>query len=123
MINAAFVAGDPSWVDYDRIMPWRRATVPGTLHDKDGFPAIIHGTEGRVHGWVLAFEQAFHDEVLDTLDLHHGVPGSGHERTVAIATSNGHEPQAVHAWNWTGEADLPVVPSGDWIDHAPMGAR
>jgi hypothetical protein len=119
MINAAFVAGDPSWVSYDRMVPWRRATVPGILLDADGSPAVVHGAEGRVHGWILAFEQAFHDEVLTTLDLHHGTSDGMIERTIAIAASDGFEPQAVHAWNWTGPLDLPRIESGQWPIPSP----
>ena len=121
MITRAFLPSAPSSVCYPGLQPWFQATVPGVLLDDGGFPAVAHGEDGVVKGWVHAFVADDHDGILALLDRHHQVGASPHARTLCVATEigGGHESGPCHAWTWTGPMDLPVVADGDWSYQEP----
>jgi hypothetical protein len=102
-----------------RLVAWHPATIRGRLFDCGGFPAIAHGMDGVVRGWIHAFAGHHHHEVLDLLDRHHGIQDGLQMRTIASADASeaGRGRVAAHAWHWTGGLDLPEMPGGDWAAH------
>lgn len=71
------------------------ATTTGTLWElPEGYPALVPGPEGRVHGELVALPPP---DVLDALDHYEGV-AEGLYRRVLLEVSG---PQgAVMAWAW-----------------------
>lgn len=94
-----------------RIGPGKAA---GTMHDDEGFPAVIHGGEGTVHGtlWVTGKENR--EEILASIDLIHGIgpgqPQSPHVRTLVMEGGR----HLAFSWHWRGAPPSPALSHGRW---------
>jgi gamma-glutamylcyclotransferase (GGCT)/AIG2-like uncharacterized protein YtfP len=88
----------------------------GTMHDDGGFPAVVHGGDGVVHGTLWSIDEAVRDETLAMIDLVHGIGAEGspspHARTIVVEGGR----LLVHSWHWRGRPPSPAIPSGRWTD-------
>lgn len=87
----------------------------GTMHVHDGFPVVIHGADGVVHGTLWLIDEGLREETLVALDMIHGAAPHGlspHCRTIAI--EGGRLP--VLTWHWRDSPPSPAIASGRWED-------
>lgn len=86
----------------------------GTMHDDGGFPAVIHGGEGIVHGTLWTTEEENRQEILASIDLIHGIgPGqapSPHARTLIMEGGR----HLAFSWHWRAAPPSPALPGGRW---------
>lgn len=89
-------------------------TAAGTMHDDDGFPAVIHGGEGTVHGTLWSVDEENREAVLTSIDLIHGIgPGrtaSPHARTLVMEGGR----MLAFSWHWRGPPPSPALQDGSW---------
>lgn len=86
----------------------------GSMHDDSGFPAVMHGGEGIVHGTLWVVDEANREDVLAAIDLIHGIgpngPPSPHSRTIVIEGGR----LLAFSWHWRGAPPSPAIASGRW---------
>jgi gamma-glutamylcyclotransferase (GGCT)/AIG2-like uncharacterized protein YtfP len=97
-------------------------SAPGTMHDDSGFPAVVHGGRGIVHGTLWVVDEDRREDVLAAIDLIHGIrpdgPPSSHSRTIVMEGGR----MLAFSWHWRGTPPSPAIESGRWtaaLDRLP----
>lgn len=101
MIAAAFLIDPPEEVRIAGLSLVSPAFIPGTIYDDGGTPRLCLGLPGSAAGHVYLIDHGNRDELLQTLDIWHGIPGSAYIRTIAMTNIG-----PAHTWHWTGPVDL-----------------
>ncbi len=93
-------------------------SVPGELFDTGlDYPAAVFGPRSTIHGHTFALLETSLDHAIATLDEVEDVVGGEYSR-VLVRTNRG-----IDAWayQYGSGLDLTPIPSGDWLQHRPIG--